>query len=182
MRGLRFPARIAQWRPGRPQNTSLDRLHIPGSTNICRAWPPSWKTPLEPSIEPHSDAPPPVLQNPQRALEHYDQLLVRNPGSFWGHYRAAVVCFRMKQWSLAAGHLDRCLQRRSKNSSVRGQYAACLGELGLLDSAIVECSQALSMAPDHAEFYRSRVFLRAWEDGRRDSKRTWSDSRCSAGT
>ncbi len=115
----------------------------------------------EPRIEPQSDAPLPVLQNAQRALEHYDQLLARNPGSFWGHYRAAVVCFRMRQWSLAAGHLDCCLHRRSKNSSVRGQYAACLGELGLLDSAIVECSQALSAAPDYAEFYRSRAFLRA---------------------
>ena len=88
-------------------------------------------------------------------------MLVRNPDLFWAHYRAAVVCFRMREWSLAAGHLDRCLQRRSKNSSVRGQYAACLGKLGLLDSAIVECSQALSAAPDHAEFYRSRAFLRA---------------------
>jgi tetratricopeptide (TPR) repeat protein len=129
----------------------------------------------EPSIEPQGDALLPVLQAAQRALKHYDQVLAQNPDSFWGHYRAAVVCFRMGEWSLAArhldrcmgewslaaGHLDRCLQRRSKNASVRGQYAVCLGRLGLHDNAIEECSQALSAAPDYAEFYRSRVFLRA---------------------
>jgi tetratricopeptide (TPR) repeat protein len=144
-----------------PASASRRPAPLPGLDEYLQGLAAELEDTSELSIESQSDAPLPVLQNAQRALEHYDQLLARNPSSFWGHYRAAVVCFRMRQWSFAAGHLDRCLQRRSKNSSVRGQYAACLGKLGLLDSAISECSQALSAAPDYAEFYRSRAFFRA---------------------
>ena len=39
-------------------------------------------------------------------------MLAWRPDSFWGHYRAAVACFRLKRWSQAAGHLDHCLRRR----------------------------------------------------------------------
>jgi len=99
--------------------------------------------------------------DPEQALQHYDHLLTRSPDSFWGHYRAAVVCFQLQRWSQAARHLDCCLRRRSRSAALRGQFASCLGQLGKLDDALQECSRALDSAPDHAEFYRSRAFIRA---------------------
>src|SRR5271157_936490 len=100
-------------------------------------------------------------RDPELALQHYDRVLARSPDSFWGHYRAAVVCFQLQGWSEAARHLASCLKRRSKNAAVHGQLVSCLGQLGLLDDALQECSRALDSAPDHAEFYRSRAFIRA---------------------
>ncbi len=98
--------------------------------------------------------------DPGQALRHYDRVLAHSPDSFWGHYRAAVVCFQLRQWSEAARHLDCCLKQRSENATLRGQFASCLGQLGLLDDALRECSRALDSAPDHAEFYRSRAWIR----------------------
>ena len=66
----------------------------------------------------------------------------------------------MQRWSEAARHLDFCLKRRSENAALRGQYASCLLQLELLDDALHECSRALNSAPDYAEFYRSRAFIR----------------------
>ncbi|MGO9915117.1 MAG: protein kinase domain-containing protein, partial [Isosphaeraceae bacterium] len=97
---------------------------------------------------------------PEPALQHYDRVLARSPDSLWGHYSAAVVCFQLGRWSEATRHLDCCLKRRSENIALRGQSVACLGQLGLLDDALRECSRALDSAPDHAEFYRSRAFIR----------------------
>ncbi len=97
--------------------------------------------------------------DPGRALQHYDRVLARCPDSFWGHYRAAVVCFQLRQWAEAARHLDYCTQRRSKNAALHGQFSSCLLELRLLDDALQECSRALESAPDHAEFYRSRAWI-----------------------
>src|SRR5271157_5850296 len=99
-------------------------------------------------------------RDPELALQHYDRVLARSPDSFWGHYRAAVVCFQLKEWSEAARHLDCCLKRRSENATLHGQFAACLDKLGLPDDALHECSRALDSAPDYAEFYRSRAFIR----------------------
>ncbi len=112
------------------------------------------------STELGEDAPLLVLRSASQALQHYDRVLARSPDSFWGHYRAAVVCFQLQRWSEAARHLDCCLKRRSENAALRGQFASCLGQLGLLDDALHECSRALDSAPDHAEFYRSRAFIR----------------------
>ena len=93
-------------------------------------------------------------------MQHYDRVLARSPDSFWGHYRAAVVCFQLQRWSEAARHLDCCLKRRSENAALRGQFASCLRQLGLLDDALRECSRALDLAPDYAKFYQSRAFIR----------------------
>ena len=93
-------------------------------------------------------------------MQHYDRVLARSPDSFWAHYRAAVVCFQLRQWSEVARHLDCCLKRRSENATLHGQFASCLGQLGYLDDALRECSRALDSAPDHAEFYRSRAWFR----------------------
>ena len=98
--------------------------------------------------------------DPDQALQHYDRVLARSPDSFWGHYRAAVICFQLRQWSEAARHLVCCLKRRSENVALRGQFASCLCQLGLLDDALHECSRALDSAPDYAKFYQSRAFIR----------------------
>ena len=83
------------------------------------------------------------------------------PNSFWGHYRAAVACFRLKQWSQAAEHLGQCLRRRPGIAALRGQLAACFCQMGSFDKALEECNRAIELAPDHAEFFRSRAFVRA---------------------
>ena len=100
------------------------------------------------------------LRSASRALEHYERVLTRSPDSFWAHYRAAVACFQLQRWSEAAGHLDCCLRRRSENAALRGQFASCLSQMGFLDNALEECSRAVESAPDYAEFYRSRTFIR----------------------
>ncbi|MBV8308782.1 MAG: protein kinase, partial [Planctomycetaceae bacterium] len=98
--------------------------------------------------------------DPDQALQHYDRVLARSPDSFWGHYRAAVVCFQLERWSEAAWHLECCKKRRSENAALHGQSVSCLSHLGLLDDALRECSRALDSAPDYAEFYRSRAWIR----------------------
>ena len=45
--------------------------------------------------------------------------------------------------------------------ALRGQLASCLCQMGSLDNALEECDRAIESAPDHAEFYRSRAFIRA---------------------
>ncbi|MBV8487324.1 MAG: serine/threonine protein kinase, partial [Planctomycetaceae bacterium] len=72
------------------ENTSPRPAPLPGLDEYLQGIAAELEDTSEPSVEPQSDASLPVLQTAQRALEHYDQVLARNPGSFWGHYRAAV--------------------------------------------------------------------------------------------
>jgi serine/threonine protein kinase len=95
------------------------------------------------------------------ALRHYLQALEINPGSFWAHYRAAVVCFRIEQWGEATNHLERCQKRRPNNPMIPAILASCLCEQGRSDAALQACDRALELAPDHAEFFRTRAFIRA---------------------
>ena len=44
---------------------------------------------------------------------------------------------------------------------LHAQFATCLWELKELDLAFEECNRALESAPDQAEFYRTRAFIRA---------------------
>ena len=145
----------------------------------CWAWPPSWRASNEPemaakspsfaatsdtrradSIDRFGRGCSAAHDSASRALEHYERVLTRSPDSFWAHYRAAVACFQLQRWSEAAGHLDCCLRRRSENAALRGQFASCLSQMGFLDNALEECSRAVESAPDYAEFYRSRAFIR----------------------
>ena len=41
----------------------------------------------------------------ERALAHYERMLVIRPASFWGHYRAAAACFGLGRTAEAADHL-----------------------------------------------------------------------------
>jgi tetratricopeptide (TPR) repeat protein len=97
----------------------------------------------------------------RNALDQYRQVLALRPDSFWAHYRAAVVCFRLELWPEAAFHLDRCQQRRPNNPMIPALLASCLCELGRHDDALRQCDRALELAPDHAEYFRSRAFIRA---------------------
>ena len=97
----------------------------------------------------------------RNALDHYRQVLALRPDSFWAHYRAAVVCFRLELWPEAAVHLDRCQQRRPNNPMIPALLASCLCELGRHDDALRQCDRALELAPDHAEYFRSRAFIRS---------------------
>jgi eukaryotic-like serine/threonine-protein kinase len=97
-----------------------------------------------------------------RALGHYNAMLEIRPDSYWGNYRAAVACFALEEFDKAAGHLERCLKRRPNNPVLHGVLAGCLTELGDF-RALEEANLAIQNAPDNAEWYRSRAFIRsAW--------------------
>jgi eukaryotic-like serine/threonine-protein kinase len=95
------------------------------------------------------------------ALDHYRKLLVLRPDSYWGHYRAAGACYALGSFAEAALHLEFCLMMRPKNSAIRGYRAACLAWLERYSEALDECDQAVSAAPDVAELFRTRAFIRA---------------------
>jgi serine/threonine protein kinase len=97
----------------------------------------------------------------ERALGHYDKLLAIRPDSFWGHYRAAVVSYGQGGLARAAAHLEQCLRRRPDNPVLRGQLAGCLEALDQYHEALQQSDRALERAPDIAEFYRTRAFVRA---------------------
>ena len=100
-------------------------------------------------------------QRPRDALEHYRKLLALRPDSYWGHYRAAGACYALGSFSETAHHLERCLTTRPNNSAIRGYRAACLAWLERYSEALEECDQAVSGAPDLAELFRTRAFIRA---------------------
>jgi tetratricopeptide (TPR) repeat protein len=72
-----------------------------------------------------------------------------------------VVCFASDRDAQAAAHLEQCLERRPNNPVLRGQLAGCLVALRLYSQALQQTDRALEGAPDLAEFYRSRAFIRA---------------------
>jgi serine/threonine protein kinase/Flp pilus assembly protein TadD len=96
-----------------------------------------------------------------RALEHYRRLLLVRPDSYWGNYRAAVSLFALGSYSEAAAHLRRCIARRPNNPMLHMFLAGCMEELQQFPEALEECNEALERAPDEAEWYRSRAFIRA---------------------
>ena len=61
----------------------------------------------------------------------------------------------------AQRHLERCLKRRPQNAVLHIFLAGCQQELGQFPEALEECNLALEFAPDLAEWYRSRAFIRA---------------------
>jgi serine/threonine protein kinase/tetratricopeptide (TPR) repeat protein len=97
----------------------------------------------------------------ERALSHYEMSLTLHPGSFWGHFQAAGASFALGRVAESAGHLEQCLRRRPRSSVLRGQLAGCLAALRRYPEALRECEEALRGSPDHAEFYRTRAFIRA---------------------
>ena len=52
--------------------------------------------------------------------------LQERPESFWGHYRAAAMAYRLRDPAAAADHLEHCIRRRPENAALRGQLAGCL--------------------------------------------------------
>jgi len=97
----------------------------------------------------------------ERALGHYRELLELRPGSYWGHYRAAAACYVLGSFAETAEHLEHCLKQWPANPALRGQRAACLAWLERFDEALQECNRAVDGAPDLAELYRTRAFIRA---------------------
>jgi len=95
------------------------------------------------------------------ALTHYNRHLAMRPGSFWGRYRSAVIAFGRGRWDAAAADLAICLDRRPDNPLLRGFMATCLLNQGRSDEALEECNRALGSAPDRAEFFQIRAFIRA---------------------
>jgi serine/threonine protein kinase len=107
----------------------------------------------------------------RRALEHYRRFLRLQPNSLWGHYRSAVITYRLGQLEDAVTHIERCLALRPQNATLRGQYVGCLVAINRLDRAYEECNRAIAADPDHAEYYRTRVTIRAalgWNQGLRE--------------
>ncbi len=97
----------------------------------------------------------------KRALGHYRRVTALRPDSFWAHYRAAAACFGLGRTAEAVDHLHRCLDARPGNSVVRMTLASCLVDLQRPADGLAFCDQALTLAPAHAELYRTRAFARA---------------------
>ncbi len=98
-----------------------------------------------------------------RALNHYNKLLALRPNSYWGHYRAAAIAFGLGgtvNIAEAAGHLEQCLKRRPGNATLQGQLATCLMALNQNGEALQKIDEAIERAPDLAELYRTRAFIR----------------------
>jgi len=95
------------------------------------------------------------------ALAHYNRLLAMRPSSFWGRYRSAVIAFGRGRWDAAAADLAICLKRRPDNPILRAFLATCLLNQGCSEEALEQCNQALDAAPDRAEFFQIRAFIRA---------------------
>jgi len=95
------------------------------------------------------------------ALGHYHNMLEVRPVSYWGHYRAAAVCYRLGRNAEAETHLRHCLKRRPENAALRGQLAACLALTNQPDEAMRECDQALEGAPELAGLFQNRAYIRA---------------------
>ena len=93
-------------------------------------------------------------------LKHYRKLLVLRPNSFWGHYRAAAGLYALESFAEAADHLRRCIAQRERHPVLSGQLAGCLMNLRRYDEAIEECNRAIEGAPDYAELFRSRAWIR----------------------
>jgi serine/threonine protein kinase/Tfp pilus assembly protein PilF len=94
------------------------------------------------------------------ALSHYRNVLDERPDSFWGHYRAAAMAFRLHDPQAAAGYLEHCITRRPENARLRTQLAGCLDSALRHEAALVQCNEALLRNPDEAEAYANRATVR----------------------
>jgi tetratricopeptide (TPR) repeat protein len=82
------------------------------------------------------------------------------PDSFWGHYRAAALAFRLHDPAAVTGYLEHCIARRPQNATLRTQLAGCLSDLHQYDAALQQCNEALSLNPDEAQAYATRAYIR----------------------
>ncbi|WP_406695146.1 protein kinase [Singulisphaera sp. Ch08] len=96
----------------------------------------------------------------REALVHYQAVLRARPHSFWGHYRASTVAFRLGDQPATAEHLRQCIAQRPRNVALRAQLAGCLFMMGQYDAALAECTKALEIDPDHAVSTRNQTFVR----------------------
>jgi eukaryotic-like serine/threonine-protein kinase len=161
-RGLEALERVVALRPLgslETQRRLLRRqlaLPEPSAANAPAAWadsPPRWMEEYLLGVEAEP-------LRAEDALVHYQNVLKERPESFWGHYRAAAVAYRLGDTAAAADHLAYCVDRRPENAVLRGQLAGCLYAQHRFDAALEQCNRALILNPDQAESYRTRAFIR----------------------
>lgn len=126
------------------------RLGLPESPTS----PPTWLDDYLRGVEAEADG------SRREALRHYQRVLTHRPNAFWAHYRAASAAWRIGEFHEAADQLNWCVQRHRDNPLLHVQRAACLSQLGRFDEALRECNDGLRLAPDLAEGYRTRAFIR----------------------
>ena len=127
-RGLEALERVVALRPLGPLETQRRLLRRqlglpePSTSNAPAAWadpPPRWMEEYLLGVEAEP-------LRAEDALVHYQNVLKERPESFWGHYRAAAVAYRLGDPAAAADHLEHCVDRRPENAVLRGQLAGCL--------------------------------------------------------
>jgi tetratricopeptide (TPR) repeat protein len=96
----------------------------------------------------------------EEELAHYDDALRARPDSFWAHYRAASVAYRLGKYADAVGHLRQCTDLRPNNPALRVQTSACLFWLGRYDDALAACDKAIALDPNEPESYYTRWCIR----------------------
>lgn len=99
-------------------------------------------------------------QEPRRELAHFQAVLRERPDSFWAHYRAATVVYRLHDYQSATDHLQYCLGQYPKNPALWVQFAGCLYQLGRFADALAACDNAAALDPSEPETYLSRSFVR----------------------
>lgn len=130
------------------------RLDIPDSSPSERAavpWQEEYLRGVEDELE---------QRRPQREQAHYQAMLTHRPRSFWGHYRAATVAYRLGDYRGAVGHLAFCIEQHPTNSALRVQLVGCLYELGRFEEALDACNKAVELDPSQPEPFLSRSFIR----------------------
>ena len=97
---------------------------------------------------------------PDDELSHFDAALKNRPDSFWAHYRAAAVTYRLGKFAVEAVHLQCCIDLRPNNAQLRVQIAGCLSLLGRHVEALDACDKAISIDPNQPEAFFARAFIR----------------------
>jgi serine/threonine protein kinase/tetratricopeptide (TPR) repeat protein len=161
-RGLEALERVTQLRPLGPLLTQRRHLrHLLGQADPAPTDRPAAKAVPEPRwMEEYLLG---VEAEPLRAedaLVHYRNVLQQRPDSLWGHYRAAAMACRLRDWEAAARYLGHCIAQRPENARLRTQLAGCLIGMLQYDAALDQCHQALLRNPDEASTYVSLAYIR----------------------
>ncbi len=122
-RGLEALERVLAVRPLGPLETECRllrrQLGLPEPSNAPASWtsrahpPPRWMEEYLLGVEAEP-------LRAEDALLHYRNVLRERPESFWGHYRAATLFYRLNDSGDAAAFLELCTARRPENPALRG--------------------------------------------------------------
>ena len=84
-------------------------------------------------------------------IEHYKEILKRDPNNLQALINIGNLYFDTKQDLLAIAHYRKALELDPRNVNVRTDMAVCFRRTGNPDRAVEELKKAISMDPRHAQ-------------------------------